>query len=372
MSLKQIFCQDKAISILQRAYTAGKVPHAYIFAGQEGVGKFTTAKEFAKLLLCKNPVKENDFSDSCGLCESCRLIGGDSHPDFHHVYKELLQYTKENQDKKTPVEFAIDVVREFVLDKVSSRPGLSSMRVFILSEAEKLNNESQNCLLKVLEEPPEYCCIILVCTRLDKMFSTIKSRCQTVRFGPVDEDKIIGKLKDLGLDETKAGYFARLAAGSLGLACQWAHLELDEAQLYQTKSRIIDSVAGIEYSAALEVAQRFLEESKEISAVWEKLDSATSKSDTKRRTEKTIVQIIASAFHDAMILNITRQKPLINFDQKGQIEKIARRFDAEQAAEKITECFRMLQWIESAVNERLIFEHLLLNLADFDTMLISR
>ncbi len=203
MSLKQVFCQDKAISILQRAYTAGKVPHAYIFSGQEGVGKFTTAREFAKLLLCKNPVKENDFSDSCGLCESCRLIGGDSHPDFHHVYKELLQYTKDNQDKKTPVEFAIDVVREFILDKVSSRPGLSSMRVFILSEAEKLNNESQNCLLKVLEEPPEYCCIILVCTRLDKMLSTIKSRCQTVRFGPVDEDKIIGKLKDLDLDEIK-------------------------------------------------------------------------------------------------------------------------------------------------------------------------
>jgi DNA polymerase-3 subunit delta' len=368
MSLKEVFCQDKAISILQRAYTAGKVPHAYIFAGQEGVGKFTTAREWAKLLLCKNPAKEDGFADSCGVCESCRLIESDSHPDFHHVYKELLQYTEDNQDKKTPVEFAIDVVREFVIGKVSSRPGLSARRVFVLSEAEKLNNESQNCLLKVLEEPPEYCCIILVCTRLDRMLSTIKSRCQTVRFGPVDEDRIVEKAGGLGLEETKARYFARLAEGSLGLACQWGRLELDGAGVYGTKRRIIDSVADLGYSDCLKVAQRLLDESKEISAVWEKLEPATSRSDIKRRIEKTLVQIVASVFHDVMVLNITPAKSLVNFDQKGQIEKIARRFDAEQSAEKIAECFKSRQWIEDAVNERLIFEHLLLNLADSDTI----
>ncbi len=81
---------------------------------------------------------------------------------------------------------------------------------------------------------------------------------------------------------------------------------------------------------------------------------------------KLIVRIIISALHDAMNLNITRAKEPVNFDQKEQIEKLAARFEAEKAAEKISDCYRMLGWIESSVNEKLIFEQLLLNLADSD------
>ena len=85
MSLKDIFCQDIAITILQKALAADKIPHAYIFAGPEGVGKFATAREWARLLLCENPAMENDFVDSCGLCRSCRLFEAGSHPDFNHI-----------------------------------------------------------------------------------------------------------------------------------------------------------------------------------------------------------------------------------------------------------------------------------------------
>ena len=90
MSLKEIFCQDKAISILQRGFTADKMPHAYIFAGVEGIGKFKTAREWAKMLLCKNPAAEDGFADSCSSCQSCLMFEAGSHPDFSHVYKELL------------------------------------------------------------------------------------------------------------------------------------------------------------------------------------------------------------------------------------------------------------------------------------------
>ncbi|MFB0556191.1 MAG: ATPase, partial [Phycisphaerae bacterium] len=84
MSFKEIFCQDKGIDILQRAYTSGKWAHAYIFAGPEGVGKFKTTCEWAKLLLCQNPVIENDFADNCGSCKSCQLFEAGPHPDFNH------------------------------------------------------------------------------------------------------------------------------------------------------------------------------------------------------------------------------------------------------------------------------------------------
>ncbi len=366
MSIKEIFCQDKVIGILQRAFASGKMPHAYIFAGPEGVGKFKTAREWAKLLLCKNPIKENEFSDSCGLCESCRLLEAGSHPDFNHVYKELLEFTKDNQNKKTPVEFAIDVVREFVIAKVSSQPTLSLRKVFVLSETEKLNNESQNCLLKVLEEPPAYCTIILLCTRLEELLPTTKSRCQMIRFAPIDEKKITDKLKETGLDEKKTQYFARLAQGSLGQACQLARLESADANIYDTKKGLIESLATFEYLDALDIAQHILDKSKEIAAAWTKLEPAVSKTDINRRAMKTIVQIIISALYDAMRLNAAPGKGLINFDQQEQIKKLAGRFDPEQAAGKITDAYQAIRWIDANVNERLIFEHLLLNLAVSD------
>ncbi|MFH1371661.1 MAG: DNA polymerase III subunit delta' C-terminal domain-containing protein [Planctomycetota bacterium] len=366
MPLKDIFCQKKAISALQSAFVGDKVAHSYIFAGQYGIGKFTTAKEFAKLLLCKNPAECGDFNDSCGNCVSCRAFDAGSHPDFEHIYKELLEFTRDGKGKTTPVDFPIDVVREFLIEKVSSKPALSAKRVFILTEAEKLNNESQNCLLKVLEEPPGYCCIILICTRPDKLLPTIRSRCQILRFGPVAEEKIIEKLSNLGLDETCVKFFARLADGSLGLACTYARLEQNEANLFQTKTELLDSIAELDYKDTLDLADNFLRQSKAIAGIWTKLEPGTSKTDISRKSAKIIVQIVVAALHDAMLAGVSPQERLINFDQTEQIEKIARRFDPEQAAQKIVDCFRTMHWLESSVNERLIFESLLLNLAETD------
>ncbi len=368
MSFKEIFCQDRAIDILQRAFASNRWAHAYIFAGPEGIGKFKTAREWARLLLCKKPIIENGIADGCGSCQSCKLFGTGSNPDFAHIYKELLEFTKDNAGKKTPVDLSIDVVREFLVAKAPVRPTISQRKVFVISEAERLNNSSQNCLLKVLEEPPEYCCIVLLCTRLEKLLPTTKSRCQTIRFGPIDESMIIEKLKETGLEEEPARYFARLAQGSLGEACQWAELELAGTNLYKAKKELINSLVSYELAETLDLAQELLAESKKIAAEWTDLDTATSRTDINRRAMKIIVRIIISALHDAMNLNVTRAKEPVNFDQKEQIEKLAVRFGAEPAAEKISDCYRVLRWIESSVNEKLIFEQLLLNLADSDTI----
>lgn len=368
MSFKEIFCQDKAIEILQRAFVSGKWAHAYIFAGLEGVGKFKTAGQWGKLLLCKNPDTKDGFADSCGSCESCRLFEAGSHPDFNHVYKELLEFTEGNKGRKAPVDLPIDVIREFLIAKVSTRPTLSRRKVFVVSEGERLNNASQNSLLKVLEEPPEYCCIVLLCTRLEKLLPTTKSRCQTIRFGLIDESRIAAKLEDIGLEAEPARYFARLAQGSLGTAGQWAQLELAGAKLYETKKDLISSLASYEFADSLNLADEILGTGKKIAAVWTGLDETTSKTDISRRATKTLLQIIISALNDVMKLNVAAAGPMVNFDQPKQIEKLAARFDAERAAEEVLNCHRMLHWIESNVNERLIFEQLLLNLAGSDRM----
>jgi DNA polymerase-3 subunit delta' len=278
----------------------------------------------------------------------------------------LIEFTKDGKNKKTPVDLPIDVIREFLIEKVSTRPTVSHRKIFVVSEGERLNTASQNSLLKVLEEPPEYCSLVLLCTRLEKLLPTIKSRCQTMRFGPIDESRITERLHGMGLQNETARYFARLAQGSLGTACQWAQLELADANLYGIKKELINTLASYNYADSLNVADEILGKSKKIASVWSDLDETTSKTDINRRAAKTLLQIIISALNDVMKLAVTKADRMINLDQSMQIQKLAVRIDAERAAEEILNCYKMLRWIDASVNERLIFEQLLLNLTDFD------
>ncbi len=366
MSLKDVFCQDRAIEILQRGRAAGRAAHAYIFAGLEGVGKYKTAYEWARLTLCKNPVVTGSggesFADSCGSCESCDLFEGGAHPDYSHIYKELLEFTRDGKGRKAPVEFPIDVVREFLLEKVTIRPTASERKVFVVSEAEKLNASSQNALLKVLEEPPHYCTIILLCTRLEQLLPTTKSRCQIIRFGPVSEERIIARLTETGLDGQRAQFYARLAQGSLGSACQWARLEREGLALFEAKKDIVASVAGFQRADVLELAERLIACGKQIAMAWSDLDKSVSKSDLSRRAQKTVIQILLSAFHDAMMVNVVPEHGLIHLDQGKEIARLAGRIDPEEAARCIDEAYEALRWIDANVNEKLIFERLLLRL----------
>jgi DNA polymerase-3 subunit delta' len=233
----------------------------------------------------------------------------------------------------------------------------------VVSEAEKLNASSQNALLKVLEEPPSYCTIVLLCTRIEKLLPTTKSRCQTIRFGPIDEDRIVGRLSEMGLGRREALFFARLAQGSLGLACRWARLECEGAGLFEAKREVVASVARFGLPEALDLAAQLVAQSKELGASWAALDKAVSKTDIGRRAQKTLIRIILSAFHDAMLVNIVSEPALIHADQAQEIARLAGRLDPEEAAGKIEAGYEALRWIDANVNERLIFERLLLRLA---------
>jgi DNA polymerase-3 subunit delta' len=154
----------------------------------------------------------------------------------------------------------------------------------------------------------------------------------------------------------------------LGRACQWARLELADANLYETKKRLLRSVSACEYREALDLAEWLLAECKKIATVRADLEKTTSKTDLNRRAQKALVRVIISALHDAVRLKLAMSETIVNFDQKESIKALAERFDAEQLSEKIANCYRTLRQIESSVNERLIFEQLLLNLAVSDKM----
>lgn len=364
MSLKEIFCQEQSIAVLQRAFAAGKVPHAYIFAGAKGVGKLTTAKEWAKVLLCKDRVVQEDskgrFYDSCGRCESCRMFDADAHPDFSLIYKELLEYTKDHKDKKTPVFLSIDVIREFLIERIAIRPQLSASSVFVVCEAEKLKAPAQNSLLKVLEEPSKFCFIILLCTRLEKLLPTTLSRCQLVRFGPIEEAKIVEKLSQAGTDKAEALFWARFTGGSVGAASKWAGLELEAQSCYEIKKELISRLARCKLADAVELAEWILTQSRQVADAWAKQAKEVSKADIKRQVQKGFVRIMVAAFEDAMKINVGAPGKLVNSDQRKEIGALAERFGAEEAAERIAQAYKSISWIEASVNEKLVFEELLL------------
>ena len=366
MPFTDILCQDKPIAILQKAYAGGRWAHAYVFAGPDGVGRFKTALAWARLLLCSDPqttsTAAGDRHEGCGQCRSCVLLEAGSHPDFHHVYKELKEFTEEGKGKGPPVDLPIDVIREFLVAKAAARPSLASHRVFVVSEAEKLNSPAQNALLKVLEEPPAYCSIILLCTRLDKLLPTIRSRTQVIRFGPVDRQIIVERLQAMGLDVPLAGHLAALAQGSLGAAGTFASLELAGAHLVATQRDLVAALAQCTLADGLDLAQRCQEQAKAIADHWAQLDKATSKADLGRRATKLVVWMILLAMEDAMRRPLMASEQGAGGDRDDLIERLAGRFGPEQAAERIADGFEALRWIEANVNDRLVFERFLLRM----------
>lgn len=359
MSLNDIYCQDKAIGIFQNAWKGSRMAHAYIFAGSEGVGKFKTAVEIAKVLLCEKTVQDENFTDSCGNCKSCKLMENDSHPDFHHVHKGLYPFTEKGKNsKRALIEFPVDVIREFLIEKVSTKPSAGKYSIYVLDETEKVNKSSQNAMLKVLEEPPSHCLIILLCTSIDKLLPTTRSRCQIVRFSSIDEDIIIDKLKQEGIDKREGKYWARFCSGSMGGAILWSSLDA-----YNFKRDLVDRLCKMKLADAAEFAGILNKNTSEIATTWSKMDEKTSKSDITRRTQKYIIQMLASVYSDSMKIGIGVEDDIVNFDQIDQLAKLTATIQPDQASEKIQICCDAVKWVDSYVNAQLVYERLLLELA---------
>ncbi|MCI0498483.1 MAG: hypothetical protein L0Y36_02220 [Planctomycetales bacterium] len=371
MTLNEIFCQDTAIESLQHAYAAGRMAHAYLFSGDDGVGKFSAAQAWARMLLCENKQtirKKPVFIDSCGQCHSCKTFEAGGHPDYRPISKELVQYTKEGKNKKTPVDMPIDVIREFLIERVANRPMMGQFVVYVIDEAEKVNKSSQNAMLKVLEEPPKHCVIILLCSQLEEMLPTTRSRCQLVRFGPVSEARIVERLCAEGVSGTEATFWARFSQGSLGWALAWAQLQIEEKTPFALKKELVERLCSLELAGTIDMAEWMGQTAKKIAAAWTGRAGNVSTTDITRRSQHGLIRMTACAFNDAMKLANGQSAGLVHEDQAGRIGALARQFDAETAARQVEMCCQMHKWVDSSVNEKLIFEQLLLNLSNSDIL----
>ena len=201
-----IIGQAKPVKLLTALVQKGTIPHALLFTGIDGVGKRTTAKTLAMACNCDagDAHVRQDLSHTelpCGQCRACRKIASNHHPDILSI---------------APADTIIRIAQIRQLnDTLSMKPYEARQRVVILSDAQALNPEAGNALLKILEEPPDQTLLILTARQRSDLLPTIVSRCQHIRFGPLSASnvaKLLMQSQDVEPDE--AGSLAHLARGS--------------------------------------------------------------------------------------------------------------------------------------------------------------
>lgn len=222
MSFRDIKGQDRAATFLKRSIANDRVAHAYIFLGPRGVGKFTTALNFAKALNCQKPAD----NEPCEVCASCRKIQTFNHPDLFIAKLE-----------KDETSIKIERIRQLIKD-IGMKPYEGRKKVYIIDGADLMTQESSNALLKTLEEPPSDSVMILIAENLGLLFHTIVSRSQIVRFFALKPEIVTEILvKEHALDAQHAHILAHLSSGRLGEALAYA-----QPAFFDRRSAVIDGL----------------------------------------------------------------------------------------------------------------------------------
>lgn len=225
---EQIIGNRKIQEQLIRAIQNQKTSHSYLFIGTEGIGKKEMAKEFAKSLLC---LKGTIY---CNTCKSCIEFDTQNNPDFQFI----------EPDGNT---IKIEQIRD-MQKKVVEKPIISNRKIYIINDSDKMTKEAQNCLLKTLEEPPEYVTIILVGTNENAFLSTIKSRCTILRFQDIPEDELKKFLLNKGIT-LQDDALLKLFGGSIGKALLLQDKQDEYMQLY-------DMLAHIQQKDIIEILKK--------------------------------------------------------------------------------------------------------------------
>jgi DNA polymerase III gamma/tau subunit len=273
--------------------------------------------------------------------------------------KELYRYTSKGKAESRPTELQIDVIREFLIPQAFQMPSISCRRVFIVQEADKMNLEAQNATLKVLEEPPTYCCIVLICARPDRLLPTIRSRSHLIRFSPLDHGIIQKHLCNAGIQGDLARFLAFISGGSLGRARILACLEGAGGLLTDSREILI---TGLTNSDTIVQVERIVAQCDAIAKAWSSLEPQTSPADLRRRSHRLLIDILLSILQDALKLDLLPPDRLANLDRTEPVKAMARSMDKDAIINAIEQAYEASRMLESAVNERLVWERLLLEL----------
>ena len=323
----KIIGHESTIEHLKQALSADRVAHAYLIEGEEGSGKMLIARTFAQALQCTR-LKD----DACGECQSCRKAESMNHPDIIYITHEK------------PNLISVGEIRTQLVGDVLIRPYESSRKVYIVEDAEKMNAEAQNALLKTLEEPPEYAVILLLTVNSASLLETIRSRCVKLDLKPVRDELVETYLMEhLQIPDYQARLCLAFAQGSIGKAMELASSE-NFTQIRATALMLVSRAKEMEVSQLAAVVRQIAQ---------------------YKVTIGEFLDILAVWYRDVLYFKATRKADdLIFRDQIQQIRATARTSSYE-GIEAILEAIRVAgRRLEANVNFDLAMELLFMTIKE--------
>jgi DNA polymerase-3 subunit delta' len=311
MSFSGIIGQERAIGVLRRSISAGRVAHAYLFSGVEGCGKKMSAKAFVQAVFCGQ-------EEACGVCPSCRKLAGGQHPDLHMLEPD-------------GAFIKIDQVRELQRE-LSFRPFEAPKKACIIDGADKFNLSSGNALLKTLEEPPGDALMILIAPDPSSVLQTILSRCQALAFRPLSAELIEKRLLQEQFPADAAKVAATLSGGSLSKA---HHIATDGA--LEGRHSFLTRV----FSLSMKEITPLFAAAEEFAADKERLSG--------------YLELLLSFLRDILIYRSTPEA-LTNADLQQLIAKEAERSSEGEVMELIEQLIAMRRMLARNVNTKLALE----------------
>ncbi|HZJ77123.1 MAG TPA: DNA polymerase III subunit delta' [Oscillospiraceae bacterium] len=216
INFEGIVGQEQVVKKLKRDLKSNKIAHAYLFEGVRGLGKKNMALEMASALACYG-----DNKRPCRKCSSCIKVASGNYPDIKTIEEDRI--------------IKIDTIRELI-GEMQLKPYEGRCKVCIICDADKMNIEAQNALLKTLEEPPSYAVLILLTAKSESLLPTIVSRCQVINLYPVNPEVVKHYLiKNKNIDEEQAHMLSVFSGGIVGRAIEL----LDNPDFYHRREKII-------------------------------------------------------------------------------------------------------------------------------------
>jgi DNA polymerase-3 subunit delta' len=315
----------------QQAHARGRLAHAYLFTGPPGVGKRLFAAELAKALLCES--QNSQELEACDQCTSCKLMEAGTHPDFFTLVRP-------EESHEIPIEVMRELCRNFTLKSARGRG-----KIALLDDADDLNEESANCFLKTLEEPPPGSVFFLIGTSSERQLPTIVSRCQLVRLQPLPEALVTELLRQReSLDPSLLGKVVKMCGGSPGRA-----EALADPALWQFRRRLLDALFGDSRPNTVQLGKEWMEFNEE----------AGKESASQRRRAGLVVQLLLEFLSDALAVRLGATPRSAEPDDHRLLTQLAQRLGPDQLMLLLERCLEADRQIDRYVQLVLAVEALM-------------
>ena len=329
MSWKRVRGHEAQAEAFARAVRRGRLAHAYLFVGPPGVGKRLFAVELAKALLCESP-RDDGRLEACDHCPACAQVEAGTHPDF-------LAAARPPEKAEFPIELMRELCQHFSL-----KPARGRGKVVVIDDADDLNDESANCFLKTLEEPPPGSVLVLIGSSTDRQKATITSRCQVVRFRPLPPEVVGELLQANGVDDpAMRERLARLGGGSPGQA-----LALADPDLWAFRRKLLEGLTRPRIDAPA-VAKAWVEFTQD----------AGKEAVHQRRRARLVLRLLIEFLRCALAFGLGEEGGAGGED-RPLLETLAGRADADRITAMLDRCLEADFQIERNVGTALVLEAL--------------